>query len=175
MIKSEFDQSSFLPFSNLIVDTNDLIRTLNELASVSRSFFKNREGTISEKSRDFLASDLVNVFAQVEKTGMVPIGDSKQQEFVTDLIAYLRDLPIVKLTLAFGPTTTFITRINQQISQMVGRKIVLDVLINKKIMGGVIFEYKGRVKQETLDEKLTKTVTELVSKQMAKKGVSSSQ
>lgn len=173
MIKSEFDQSAFIPFSNLIVDTNDLVRTINELTTVSRSFFKNREGTISEKSRDFLASDLVNVFAQIEKTGSVPVDDAKQQEFVTDLIAYLRDLPIVKLTIAFGPTTTYLTRVNQQISQIIGRKTVLDVLVNKKIMGGVIFEYKGRVKQDTLDDKLTKTVTELVKRQMTGKGVSS--
>lgn len=175
MIKSEFDQTAFIPFSNLIVDTNGLYRMINELTTVSRSLFKNIEGMISEKSRDFLASDLVNVFLEVEKGGLEPAGDAKQQEFVNDLILYLRDLPIVKVTIAFGPTNTYLARINQQISTMIGRKVVLDVLVNEYIMGGAIFEYNGRVKRDTLDDKLAKTVTELVSKQRSGKEAVSSQ
>ena len=170
MIKSAFDQSAFIPFANLVVDTNGLYRMINDLATVQRSLFKNKEGTISEKSKDFLVSDLALVFAEVEKNGLEPPGDAKQQEFVRDLITFLRDLPVVKLTIAFGPTTTFLSRVNQQISTVIGRKAVLDVVVNEYIMGGVIFEYNGRVRQDTLDEKLNKTVADLVARQKSGKG-----
>lgn len=175
MIKSAFDQSAFIPFANLIVDTNGLYRMINDLTMVQRALFKNKEGTIADKSRDFLASDLTDVFAEVEKNGLVPAGDAKQQEFIRDLIDYLRDLPVVKLTLAFGPTGNFLSRVNQQISTIVGRRTVLDVVVNEYIMGGAIFEYKGKVRQDTLGEKLNNTVAELVRRQKSGETVSGSQ
>lgn len=175
MIKTAFDQSAFLPFANLIVDTEGLYRMINDLSMVQRSLFKNKEGTIADKSRDFLASDIVSVFAEVEKSGLVPSGDAKQQEFVRDLVAYLRDLPVVKLTLAFGPTENFLSRINLQISTAIGRKAVLDVVVNEYIMGGAIFEYMGKVRQDTLNEKLSSVVGELVKRRNAGSGVVSSQ
>ncbi len=162
MIQTPLDKTAFIPFSNLIVDTQDLYRMVNDLTTVQRSLFKDKEGTISDKSKDFLASSLTNVFVEVEKRGLEPAGDAKQQEFVKTLIEYLKNLSVVKITLAFGPTTNFLQRINTEISNEIGNKAVLDIVVNQFIIGGAVFEYNGKVRAYTLEEKLDTAVIALI-------------
>ncbi len=156
-IKSESNVDTtvaFKPFENSVYDLRGFLRMIDDLELIQRSLFRGKEGTISFKARDFTTSSIIGLFEDIEKAGLEPETDQKQQKFLMDLIGYLKTLPVLKLTLAFAPTNTFLERLSNQVSTVVGVKTLLDVVVNEYIVGGAIFEFKGKISKQTLDEQL---------------------
>jgi hypothetical protein len=145
---------AFLPFENYVYDLRGFISMMDDLELVQRSLFRGKEGTISFKARDFTMSGIISLFEQIENAGLEPAGDQKQQKFLMDLSSYLKTLPVLKLTLAFSPTNTFLERLSNQVTTIIGTKTLLDVLVDEYIVGGAIFEFKGKISKHTLDEQL---------------------
>lgn len=169
MITSSYE-SAFVAFANTIYDTNDLSRILDELNLIERALFKDESGTISQKAKDYLSSGILIVFRQIEETGLEPDGDQKQLQFLKDLVSFLQNIPIVKVTLAFEPNRTFVIKLSNQISAIVSKKIVVDVIIDENVIGGAIFEYNGRASEQTLKDSLRDVLVTMVEK--AYKGAS---
>ncbi len=142
---------AFKPFENSVYDVRGLGQLLEELALIERALFRGREGTISEKSKDFTTGVAVSLFEEIEKTGMEPATDAKQLAFIKSLVDYLKGLPIVRITLAFAPTNTFAADLSNNISNTVGVKTLIDLVIDEYIVGGAIFEFRGKVFRQTLD------------------------
>lgn len=145
---------AFKPFENSIYDLRGFLRMNDDLELIERSLFRGKEGTISFKARDFTTSGIIALFEDIEKAGLEPATDQKQKKFLQDLISYLKTLPVLKVTLAFSPTNTFLERLGNQISTIVGVKTLLDVVVDEYIVGGAIFEFKGKISKQTLDEQL---------------------
>ena len=172
MKKINTNEAAFIPFVNTINETEGLFRLINLLMGAARFLFKNKEGWISQKASDFLPANLAAIFAEIEERGLEPVGDHKQMQFLKDLITCLRDLPEVRVTLAFGPTNNFVVRLNKVISDAVGRKVILDIIINQYIIGGAIFEYQGKVSEHTLAERLDQVIGDLIKQAPAPKAES---
>lgn len=162
-MSKKFSESAFVPFANTICETRDLWRLFDQIANVERFLFRGKEGTIAQKASDYLPSNLAAIFSEIEKAGLEPQGDQQQKEFLAELVLYLKLLPQVKITLAFEPTNSFVTALNSDISNQIGQKAVLDVCVNQYIMGGAIFEYKGKVLKDTLEERLNTVVAGLTA------------
>lgn len=142
---------AFKAFENSVYDLRGFLRMLDDLELIERSLFRGKEGAISFKARDYATSSIIGLFEDIEKTGLEPTTDQKQKLFLNDLISYLKSLPIVKITLAFAPTNTFLERLGAAISTQVGTKTLIDVLVNEYIVGGAIFEFRGNISKQTLD------------------------
>lgn len=153
---------AFRPFENSIFDMRGLLGILDDLELVERSLFRGREGTISAKARDFTNSSILGIFEEIEKAGLEPTQEQKQVKFLKDLAQYLRSLPTVRVTLAFAPTNTFLEKLASQMSSYMGRKTILDLLVNEYIVGGAVFEFGGKISRETLDSKLEEALGKLV-------------
>ena len=164
MRKHSAYEVAFVPFANSINDTEGLFRLLDQITTVERFLFKDRQGTIRQKASDFLSANLVSIFAEIEERGLEPEGDSGQMQFLKGLATYLRDLPQVKVTMAFEPTNNFVAKLNSEISNVVGKKVILDMIINQYIIGGAIFEYNGRVSEQTLAGRLDEVIEDLIKK-----------
>lgn len=152
--KTNSTNVAFKPFENSIYDMRGLLRLLDELALVERALFRGNEGTISAKSRDFTNSGVIFLFEEVEKAGLEEMTDVKQLAFLKNLVSYLKSLPVVKVTLAFAPTITFLEKISGSISDIVQKKTLVDLVVDEYIVGGAIFEFRGRVSKQTLDVQL---------------------
>lgn len=153
---------AFKPFENNIYDTLGLLLMLDDLMLIERSLFRGKEGLISQKGRDFTTSSIISLFEEIEKTGLEPETDAKQLSFLKNLVSYLKGLPMVKVTLAFAPTNTFLERISNSISAIVGKKTLIDLVVNQYIVGGAIFEYKGKIISQTLNSKLDESLRKAV-------------
>lgn len=167
MTKFFFNTSAFVPFANHINTSEELFRLLDQLSTTERFLFKNKEGAISQKARDFLPADLAAIFKEIEEKGLEPAGDEKQQQFIKELVKFLKELPLVKMTLAFESTYNFVSQVNNVISNEAGGKIILDLVVNQYIIGGAIFEYEGKIKEYTLQEKLNDSIERLIKIQLA--------
>lgn len=158
-MKSAIDPSTFVAFESIVVDTDDLFRLTDDLGQIERFLYKGGEGTISQKAQEILSPRLMAIFSDLEKAGVEGASDKEQSLFLRELNKHLNDLPSFKLTLAFEPTKTFIASLNRDLSLAVGKKVVLDIVVNQNIIAGVIFEYEGRLFSSTLEAKLNESIT----------------
>lgn len=163
-MSSQFADSAFVPFDNIINDVNDLFALIDNIDSAQRFLFKGKEGTISQKASDVMPINLAALFLEIERLGLEPKGDSLQIKFLKDLLVHLRSLPQVKVTLAFNPTKSFITRLNSQISSQIGKKVILEIFVDQYIIGGAIFEYRGKIREYTLATKVKEAIEKRVKK-----------
>ena len=85
-------------------------------------------------------------------------------QFLKDLIGFLQNLPLVKVTFGFEPTQSFLMRLNNQISAFISKKAILDILIDENVIGGAVFEYNGKISHQTLQKKLDNELVSLVSR-----------
>ena len=67
----------------------------------------------------------------------------KEEQPTKELEKYLRSLPEIKLEIAFSPENNFLEKISQWFEKELGQKIILDLTVNPKIVGGAIIEYQG--------------------------------
>jgi len=159
MIKPQFDKAVFTPFANNVYDTNGMYLLIEQLEGLKRFLFKGKQGEvvgemITAKAGTFVSSNMASILGQLETLGLEPIGDEKQLQFLDAIIAYLQNMPRVKVTLAFEPSITFIERLNSIISKEIGQKVVLDISIDQFIFAGAVFEYEGKVKDYSLGQQV---------------------
>ena len=161
-MKTSYDVA-FSAFANTIYETTGLNRLIDNITLIERSLFKNKTGPISQKARDFTTGNIIPIFEEVEKAGLVAGTDEKQLQFLKDLANFLQNLPVIKVTMAFEPTQSLVVRLSNQISAIVGQKIILDLTIDESVIGGAIFEYKGRRSLQTLQDKLEGEIKTLIN------------
>jgi len=143
-MNSPFDPAAFIPFANLINGKDDFFRILEEIEGTKRFLFRDKMGPISLKAGEYLSPDLSRVFGQIEQLGLEPTTDDKQQDFLNDIMEFLKTIPVVKIIFAFEPTASFVAGVNSKLSNAVGKKIILDYAVDEDIVGGVKIEYLGK-------------------------------
>lgn len=131
-------------FLSGIKDTKGLYRLIDQLESITKELYHNQDGTITQKLRGKMLSSIEAIFAWLEQNNLEPQGDGEQKTFIEEIISNLRKIPQVKITLAFEPDDLFTSKLNDQISSLVGQKIILDIDVNHHIVGGVVLEYQGK-------------------------------
>jgi len=153
---------AFSAFANTIYDTAGLNRLIDDLTLIERSLFKDKSGPISAKARDFTTGNIIPVFEEIEKAGLEPTTEAKQSAFLKDAAGFLQALTVVKVTIAFDPTFNLVIKLSNQLSQFLGKKVILDLIIDENIIGGAIFEYNGLQSTQTLQTKLESQIKGLL-------------
>lgn len=64
------------------------------------------------------------------------------------------DLPVVRLTLALEPAGNWILEIRNWVVKAVGKAVVLDMAVDKSILGGAIVENQGKYGDYSLRKKI---------------------
>ena len=105
----------FSIFATSITDTKVLYRLVDKLNAVVKELYHNQPGAITEKAKN-IGPSLGAVFNYLEQKGLEPAGEEAQKAYITEIISYLRSLPIVRVSMAFEPDDTFSTKINELIS-----------------------------------------------------------
>ena len=162
------NETAFTAFSNTVYDMAGLGRLFDQINLIERSLFKDKQGMISEKARDYLTGNIIAVFEEVEKVGLEPQDDQGQLKFLRDLMTYLQNLPVVKVTVAFESTHSYVMKLNNQISGYLGKKCILEMIIDEDVIGGAIIEFNGKMSDQTLKIKLHDELVGLVEKSDAK-------
>ncbi|MFW6282471.1 MAG: F0F1 ATP synthase subunit delta, partial [Minisyncoccales bacterium] len=60
------------------------------------------------------------------------------------------------------PSKEFIEKISNKIEKEVGEKVILNLIINHKITGGIIIEYRGKYLDLSLSKKINKSIAQKV-------------
>ena len=67
----------------------------------------------------------------------------------------------MKLKIAFSPSSEFLEEINQWFEKELSVKVILDLTINPKIVGGAIIEYQGNWRDFSLRKKIDNLIEKL--------------
>jgi len=77
-----------------------------------------------------------------------------EKEEISKLEKKLRSLPEIKLEIAFSPDDNFINKISWWLEKALGQKIILDIIVNPKVVAGAIIEYQGNWRDFSLAKKI---------------------
>ncbi len=144
-------------FENLIdkiITKEDLVFVLEQIEIAKDLLFQQPEILLSEKLKGRVIESFRKEIERLEKEEYFSLAEFS--EFFTQFKDFLLKIPTVKLEIAFDPSEDFILKINEWFKKNLGKKVILDIFVNPKIVGGAKIEYQGKWKDYSLAKKIEK-------------------
>jgi len=148
----------FEDLAKKIKTKEELIFYLEELSRAQQAVFKQGGVLLSEKLKGKISEELKNFFERMEKKGMLSKNPEQQYSFLEKIKKYLLSLSEVKLEIAFSPSNDFLKEISLWFEKELGQKVILDLTVNPKIVGGAIIEYQGKWRDYSIAKEIDKSI-----------------
>lgn len=156
-------------FANNLFSTRQLYQLIDQLNNLVKDLYHNKIGTINAKIDGALPANLVGLFQEIETKNLEPTGDEGQKRFLEELVAQLKKLTLAKVTLAFEPNDEFVAKLSSEITGIVGKKVIIDISVEPKIVGGLLLEYQGHYRDYSLRSKVDEFVKQRVATEIKSK------
>jgi len=150
-------------FTEKINTKEELIFYLEGLSQAQQAAFREGRALLSEKLKGKISKELKNFFEKMEEKGMLSKNPEQQYSFLEKIKKYLLSLPEVKLEIAFSPSNDFLKNISLWFKEELGQKVILDLTVNPKIVGGAIIEYQGNWRDYSLAREIDKLINDKLS------------
>jgi F0F1-type ATP synthase delta subunit len=150
----------FEDFAKKIKTKEELIFYLEEIAQVRQIIFKDKEASLSKKVEGKVSGEFKKFLERLEKEEVISKNPGQQFSFFQELEKYLQSLPEIKLEIAFSPDDNSLDRISQWLEKELGQKIILDLIINPRVVGGAIIEYRGNWHDFSLAKKIDQLISQ---------------
>lgn len=137
----------------------ELISFLEEVGRIREIIFKDKELPLSKKVEGKVSPELKELIEKLEKEKIISENREQQSTFWEKLEKELQSLPVVKLEIAFSPEDDFLNKISQWFEKELRQKIILDLIINPKIVGGARLEYQGLFRDFSLVKEIDKLIS----------------
>lgn len=115
-------------------DQVKLLMQLDELAAV---VFKTGSDTWEKALGSTVSEDVAVIISNMIKQGEEP------QKILRKIIDAVKNLPVVKITLAVNPSIEMTDKITHWIGQNLSAEIILEIVVDESIVGGVKISYLG--------------------------------
>ncbi len=80
--------------------------------------------------------------------------DKPPIEWLKELLKKLEEVPVMKLTVAVDLPPTSIERMSRMVKQRLGPEVVLDIDVDRALVGGAVVEFKGKYHDGSLKKRL---------------------
>lgn len=128
---------------DLVQTTEDVSQLVEQIESVLGDLYRNDfvlDSVLSAQVSSRFFSPLQEI---VHQSGIVASDRDKIKVLFDSIMAEVRSLSFIHITLAFDPTQLLLTEIVQRCRKNIVEGCVLDVTIDKHIIGGFVLDYKG--------------------------------
>lgn len=122
-VKSELNQ--------LLIDVQDLAKSVNQLDE--KGLVKRMENCTNIKLVTFLKNEL----PKIEKN-QIPV-------YFEELEGAIRNVLVVEMEFAWDPEYRFLQEVSSKISELLGKKTVIQMVVNKELLGGAKITYSGKI------------------------------
>lgn len=95
-----------------------------------------------------------SLLAYLEKSNIDMKNPVMIQEELLKIKKLGNNLPVVHLTLAFEPTTLILKNINLWFLRRLQKKVLLDIVLERTVLGGAFISFDGLYKDYTLKTKI---------------------
>ena len=141
------------------IDTTEQLNELVEdIEETKRWIYKAGTKPLNEKVKSHVSENFRSIIAPLEVTGELPNARKELNTFFLEVIKYAEEIPVVKLTLAFFPTDEFLKKITNWLADQVGKKTVVDIGVDEKIIAGSTIEYDGEYRDLSFASKLDEVI-----------------
>lgn len=145
----------------LVADILSLLHTkveadhfLTQMDLLSESLFSNKT-SLKEKMNEFFSSEVVLSLTNIWQQAGIDINNIIElQHFLAEIKDSIRRTPVINLTIAFKPKEKTIQRIFEWVSFRLKSPILLNINVEKQIIGGAIIEFKGKYFEYTIHKVL---------------------
>lgn len=144
----------FEKIAEKIITKEDLIFFLEELNLAKEFLFKEINLFLSEKLKGKVSEDFQKFVEELERNSIISKDPEKNKFFFENLKNYLLKLPQIKIEIAFSPSRQFIEKLSFWFKNNLKEKLILDLISNPEIVGGVIIEYRGKYLNYSLAKKI---------------------
>lgn len=131
---------------NKIITKNDAIELAENFDAVEKKIFL-RHGDWKELLKTQIGADFYYILSEA----------ADEKELLSIFWKFHKTIPaidIARIDVAFEPTYEFLSKISEWISREAGHKVILDVNISKKLIGGLQISLKGLFADFTLEKKI---------------------
>jgi len=147
-------ESVFEKFTDTIKTKEQLDRYLEQIRQASRWVYKGGSLPLSEKIKGTAREEFRQFVRELEEAGQIPSARRDESTFLKNIAKTWESLPVIRLKLAFLPSDDFLDDLTEWLAKQTGRKVVLDIEVDERIIGGCTFEYAGEYRDCTLEAKL---------------------
>lgn len=121
--------------------------------------------SIFENSNDPLTNALKKISVQTEeklkgifkKNNLDILDRETVKNDLSQLKKILKSFKVIKLSIAFYPSREIIEKVSKWIKSNLGAEYLLDIEVNKSIIGGAIIVFNGKYRDMTLRKTLEET------------------
>lgn len=131
------------PLLENVFTKEDILFLLAQISHLQKIVFK-KEGLLSEKAKEEISQNLYHLILEAEKRGKVSSNQKNQFDFLEELKKEFSQMPVLKMQIAFSPSQETIRKISKYLEKELGKKFILDIIVNPEIIGGAILEYQGK-------------------------------
>jgi F0F1-type ATP synthase delta subunit len=146
----------FEKLSEKIIKEEDLVFFLDQLNSIKKVIFLKPQIPLSERLKNKIDEKIRKEIEKLEKEKILPSLPEEQLSFFEGLKNFLLKIPKVSLEIAFEPSDDFILEIDKWFKEKIKRKVILDIFVNPKIVGGIKIEYQGKWGDFSLEKEIKK-------------------
>lgn len=120
-----------------IMSTTDRDMLISEAEELKRAMFETKEGRLEQALKNEVRASVSGIIKNgIEKNGA--------EKYLNGLIDELKKMDEVKIVLAIEPTESLIGLIYATINKGKNASFVLNLEIDKNILGGALISYKGK-------------------------------
>lgn len=145
--------SEYKALIDLTKTTEDLVSLQEEIDMILQSLFHVEVYKLEEVMEKFVR---IRVAAEIEKLLKAHPNSSKEDIKVILSKAYrtICTLPILRLTMAFEPSEMQVSNISYWARSNLEQGILLDLSLDRSLIGGLVITYKGKYYDFSLKNKL---------------------
>jgi F0F1-type ATP synthase delta subunit len=145
----------FEKLSEHVITQEDLVFILEQIEIAKKLSFQAITVPLSEKLKNKIDERLRKEIEKLEREEKF-LSVGQESEFLDNFKNFLLKLPKMKLEIAFEPREVFILELDKWFKENLGKKIILDIFVNPKIVGGAKIEYQGKWKDYSLAKEIEK-------------------
>lgn len=144
----------FIECTKKILTKENLLNFIEEINKRQQSVFKTKFKEVAEVENENLAF----CFKILEKEKIVFESPEKESVFLEELKKYLLGLPLISLQIALLPSDKFLEKISLWLEEELKQKIILDINVNPKIVGGAMIECQGKYLNLSLEKEIDRLI-----------------
>lgn len=165
MIREDIYQN----FVENIITLGALNDRVEDIEETKRWIYKAGPKLLNEKIKGHVSENLRSIISKLEVTGDLPNARKELAAFFRGAIEYAEKIPSVKLSLAFLPSLDFLKKISNWLVDELGKKVVVDISVDDKIIAGATIEYDGEYRDYSFAAKLDEVSEQEIKVQLEAK------
>jgi len=139
-----------------IITEEEFVFFLDQLSILRRFLFLQTQIPLSERLKNKIDEKLRKEIGKLEKEKILPSSPEEQSSFFKELENFLLKIPKVKLEIAFEPSEEFISKVKEWFKEKIKKRVILDISVNPKIVGGARIEFQGKWRDFSLEKEIEK-------------------